>query len=157
WIELLYQAKPRPADSANPPMPQQLGDFRVLGEIGRGGMGGVYEAEQISLNRRVALKVLPFAPMLDERQLARVKNEALAAAQLHHPNIVPVFAVGCQGGLHFYVMQLIEGETLEQWIFQAATQAAPSSAEHAPAGAAAAQPNAGRSASAAQSPALFRM
>ncbi len=104
-------------------MPAELGDFRILREIGRGGMGVVYEAEQISLERRVALKVLPFASMLDDRQLARFKNEALAAAQLHHANIVPVFAVGCERGLHFYVMQLIEGQTLEQLIQDLQAQA----------------------------------
>jgi serine/threonine protein kinase/tetratricopeptide (TPR) repeat protein len=120
WVELLYEAKPRGDAAANPPMPARLGDFRIVGELGRGGMGIVYEAEQISLKRRVALKVLPFASMLDERQLARFKNEALAAAQLHHPNIVPVFAVGCEQGLHFYVMQLIEGATLEQLIHESA-------------------------------------
>src|SRR5262249_11554483 len=72
----------------------QLGDFRLLREVGRGGMGVVYEAVQVSLDRRVALKVLPFAAALDPRQLQRFKNEALAAAQLRHENIVPVHAVG---------------------------------------------------------------
>ena len=125
WVELLFQAKPRDAEpAANPPMPTLLGDFRVLGEIGRGGMGIVYQAEQISLQRYVALKVLPFASMLDERQLVRFKNEALAAAQLHHPNIVPVFAVGCERGLHFYAMQLIEGETLEHLIHELSQRSA---------------------------------
>src|SRR5207237_10291028 len=81
-------------------------------ELGRGGMGVVYEAEQLSLGRRVALKVLPFAAALDARQLQRFKNEAQAAAQLHHPNIVPVYAVGCERGVHFYAMQLIEGQSL---------------------------------------------
>ncbi len=119
WVEMLVQARPRDSrPAANPPMPTLLGDFRVLGEIGRGGMGIVYKAEQISLERHVALKVLPFASMLDERQLARFKNEALAAAQLHHPNIVPVFAVGCERGLHFYAMQLIDGQTLEHLIVE---------------------------------------
>ena len=75
-------------------------------------MGVVYEAEQISLGRRVALKVLPFAAALDARQLQRFKNEAQAAARLHHPNIVPVYAVGCERGVHFYAMQFIEGQTL---------------------------------------------
>jgi serine/threonine protein kinase len=60
----------------------------------------------------VALKVLPFASMLDERQLQRFKNEARAAATLHHPNIVPVFSVGCERGVHYYAMQYIEGQTL---------------------------------------------
>jgi WD40 repeat protein/serine/threonine protein kinase len=89
-----------------------LGDFRIRGEIGRGGMGVVYEAEQISLGRRVALKVLPLAAALDPKQLQRFKNEAQAAAHLHHPHIVPVYYVGCERGVHFYAMQYIDGHTL---------------------------------------------
>jgi WD40 repeat protein/serine/threonine protein kinase len=81
-------------------------------EIGRGGMGVVYEAVQISLGRRVALKVLPFASALDATQLQRFKNEAHAAAQLHHQNIVPVYGVGCERGVHYYAMQFIDGQTL---------------------------------------------
>lgn len=91
-----------------------LGDYRILREVGRGGMGVVYEAEQISLGRRVALKILPFAAVLDERQLARFKNEAMAAALLEHPHIVPVYAVGCERGIHFYAMRFIEGQTLAE-------------------------------------------
>jgi serine/threonine protein kinase len=90
----------------------QLGDFRLLREIGRGGMGVVYEAEQVSLRRRVALKILPFAAALDPRQLQRFKNEALAAAHLRHENIVPVHAVGEERGVHFYAMQLVDGQSL---------------------------------------------
>ena len=75
-------------------------------------MGVVYEAEQISLGRRVALKMLPFAAALDPKQLQRFKNEAHAAAQLHHTNIVPVFGVGCERGVHFYAMQFIDGQTV---------------------------------------------
>ena len=71
---------------------KMLGDFRLLREIGRGGMGIVYEAEQISLGRRVALKILPFAAAMDPRQIQRFQVEAQAAACLHHPNIVPVHA-----------------------------------------------------------------
>jgi WD40 repeat protein/serine/threonine protein kinase len=89
-----------------------LGDFRVVREVGRGGMGVVYEATQVSLGRRVALKVLPFAAALDSHQLQRFKTEAQAAAQLHHSNIVPVFWVGCERGVHYYAMQFIEGQTL---------------------------------------------
>jgi Flp pilus assembly protein TadD len=75
-------------------------------------MGVVYEAEQISLGRRVALKVLPFAATLDPRQLQRFRNEARAAASLDHPHIVHVHAVGCERAVHFYAMQFIEGRTL---------------------------------------------
>jgi serine/threonine protein kinase len=106
------------SSSAEFPLPlsegeaRTLGDFRILREIGRGGMGIVYEAEQLSLNRRVALKVLPFASMLDPRHLQRFKNEALAAAHLDHPNIVEVYGVGCERGIHFYAMRYVEGQTL---------------------------------------------
>jgi serine/threonine protein kinase/Flp pilus assembly protein TadD len=89
-----------------------VGDFRVVRLIGRGGMGVVYEAEQLSLNRRVALKVLPHTAALDPVQLQRFKNEAQAAAHLHHQNIVPVHAVGCEAGVYYYAMQFIEGQTL---------------------------------------------
>jgi serine/threonine-protein kinase len=90
----------------------ELGDFRLVREIGRGGMGVVYEAEQLSLRRRVALKVLPFAAALDARQIQRFRVEAQAAACLHHPHIVPVHGVGCERGVHYYAMQLIEGQSL---------------------------------------------
>jgi serine/threonine protein kinase/tetratricopeptide (TPR) repeat protein len=93
-----------------------LGDYRIVREVGRGGMGVVYEAVQLSLGRRVALKVLPFAAALDAKQLQRFKQEAQAAAQLHHTNIVPVYAVGCDRGVHFYAMQFIEGQTLADLI-----------------------------------------
>src|SRR6516225_7508912 len=79
-------------------------------------MGVVYEAEQISLGRRVALKVLPFAAALDPRQLQRFHNEAQAAAGLHHTHIVPVFAVGVERGVHYYAMQFIEGRPLSEVI-----------------------------------------
>ncbi|MCA9058779.1 MAG: serine/threonine protein kinase, partial [Planctomycetaceae bacterium] len=91
---------------------QPLGDFRILREIGRGGMGTVYEAEQLSLGRMVALKVLPFAASLDARNLTRFRLESQAAAQLHHPHIVPVYAVGSDRGTHYYAMQLINGRPL---------------------------------------------
>jgi WD40 repeat protein/serine/threonine protein kinase len=96
-----------------------LGDFRIIHEIGRGGMGVVYEAEQISLKRRVALKVLPFAAVLEPRQLARFQHEAQAAAMLKHPNIVAVHAVGSDRGVHFYAMELVEGWSLAEVLEQA--------------------------------------
>jgi serine/threonine protein kinase/Flp pilus assembly protein TadD len=124
-LELLRDAAPSLRGSGRPEQPAALenlpelgplGDFRLVREVGRGGMGVVYEAEQISLGRRVALKVLPFAAALDARQLQRFKNEAQAAASLHHTHIVPVFGVGCEGGTHYYAMQYIEGQTLAEII-----------------------------------------
>jgi len=97
---------------------RQIGEYRIVREVGRGGMGIVYEAHQRSLNRQVALKILPFAAVLDQRQIARFKNEAQAAAQLHHPHIVPVFAVGQEQGIYFYAMQYIDGQSLEQAIVE---------------------------------------
>jgi serine/threonine protein kinase len=93
-----------------------LGDFQIVREVGRGGMGVVYEAEQISLGRRVALKVLPFAAALDPRQLQRFKNEARAAASLRHEHIVAIHAVGCERGIHFIAMEFIDGPTLARVI-----------------------------------------
>ena len=104
------------ANSADSQGYRTLGDFRILREIGRGGMGVVYEAEQISLGRRVALKVLPFAALADARQLQRFQNEARAAASLDHPNIVQVYSVGCERAVHFYAMQYIDGQTLARVI-----------------------------------------
>src|SRR5262249_20069147 len=72
-----------------------------------------YEAEQVSLGRHVALKVLPAQHLLDLRQLGRFQREAKAAARLHHTNIVPVYGVGEADGLHYYVMQFIQGQPLD--------------------------------------------
>jgi tetratricopeptide (TPR) repeat protein len=107
--------RPGPGEEAGPPE-RALGDFRLLREIGRGGMGIVYEAEQVSLGRRVALKLLPMAAALDPRQIQRFRVEAQAAACLHHPHIVPVHGVGCERGVHYYAMQLIEGRSLAAMI-----------------------------------------
>ncbi len=93
-----------------------LGDFRILREIGRGGMGVVYEAQQLSLGRHVALKVHPFAAMLKQQQLQRFQNEARAAATLSHRNIVTVHAVGTDRGVHYYAMELIDGHSIEEVI-----------------------------------------
>jgi serine/threonine protein kinase/tetratricopeptide (TPR) repeat protein len=92
--------------------PDRLGDYRIVREIGRGGMGVVYEAEQVSLGRRVALKLLPFTAAMDPRQVQRFQVEVQAAAHLHHPHIVPIYAVGCESGVHYFAMQLISGRSL---------------------------------------------
>ncbi len=91
----------------------RLGEFEIIRELGRGGMGIVYEAMQVTLGRRVALKVLPFAAVLNQEQLARFTIEAQAAARLHHPHIVPVYSVGCERGVHYYSMQFVDGQSLE--------------------------------------------
>src|SRR5262249_47265235 len=92
---------------------KQLGDYRLIREIGHGGMGVVYEAEQISLGRHVALKVLPSQALANAKHKIRFEREARAAAKLHHTNIVPVFGVGEHEGLPYYVMQFIQGLGLD--------------------------------------------
>jgi serine/threonine protein kinase/formylglycine-generating enzyme required for sulfatase activity len=104
---------PATPTEATPP-PQQLGDYRILREVGRGGMGIVYEAEQVSLGRHVALKVLPRKILVDDQQRRRFEREAKAAAKLHHTNIVPVFGVGEHAGMPYYVMQFIQGLGLDE-------------------------------------------
>jgi serine/threonine protein kinase/Tfp pilus assembly protein PilF len=138
-LELLHEAALRFRDTAAPaanvgdeqPRAElgQLGDFQLLREIGRGGMGIVYEAEQTSLHRRVALKVLPFAATLDGRHLQRFQNESRAAACLQHPHIVPVHAVGCERGVHYYAMQFIEGQSLEALLREMRLQPAPAGSQ----------------------------
>ena len=93
---------------------QRLGDYRIIREVGRGGMGIVYEAEQVSLGRHVALKVLPKELLDNPKQRSRFEREARAAARLHHTNIVPVFGVGENNGLVYYVMQFIQGLALDE-------------------------------------------
>jgi WD40 repeat protein/serine/threonine protein kinase len=102
----------RQATVAAPPL-RHLGDYEILREVGRGGMGVVYEAQQMSLGRHVAIKVLAAHALLDRRLVARFQREARSAAKLHHTNIVPVFGVGEQEGLHYYVMQFIPGLGLD--------------------------------------------
>jgi serine/threonine protein kinase len=92
---------------------KRLGDFEVIREVGRGGMGVVFEARQISLNRKVALKVLS-GVSLSGNAVKRFHREAEAAAKLHHTNIVPVYATGEDSGIHFYAMELVDGPSLDQ-------------------------------------------
>lgn len=94
---------------------QTIGDYQIAREVGRGGMGVVYEARQISLDRVVALKVLPLSIVLDETRIARFLVEAQAAAQLQHPNIVPIYSIGCEDGLHCYSMLFIDGVSLDRY------------------------------------------
>jgi serine/threonine protein kinase/tetratricopeptide (TPR) repeat protein len=102
------------APQAKAPPLEQLGDYRILREIGRGGMGVVYEAEQVSLGRNVALKLLPPQILRDAKQRHRFEREARSAAKLHHTNIVPVFGVGEHEETPYYVMQFIQGLGLDE-------------------------------------------
>jgi hypothetical protein len=111
---------------------RQLGDYRILREVGRGGMGVVYEAEQVSLGRRVALKVLRHTPH-DDLLRQRFHREARAAAQLHHTHIVPVFEIGEDQDVCWYAMQLILGQGLDQIIEDLQqTRQAPADTVHVP-------------------------
>ena len=111
-----FPAGQLPADAVGERV--SLGDYRILREIGRGGMGIVYEAEQPASGRRVALKVLPFAAALDPRQLQRFRTEAKAAALLRHPHIVPVLGISSERDVHYYVMKYIDGHALTDVIHE---------------------------------------
>ena len=115
---------------------ERLGDYEIVQEIGRGGMGVVFEATQASLGRRVALKLLSDSATASEKHVQRFEREARAAAALHHTNIVPVFGVGHEDELHFYVMQYIEGVGLDE-VLAALRQVAAEKAASADSGSAA--------------------
>jgi serine/threonine protein kinase/WD40 repeat protein len=102
------------------PAPTQLGEYRILREIARGGMGIVYEAIQESLGRHVALKVFPGSRLMSPTHLERFRREARAAARLHHTNIVPVFGVGEHEGVHYFAMQFIQGQSLDRVLHELA-------------------------------------
>jgi serine/threonine protein kinase/WD40 repeat protein len=106
-------AGPPSEATPGPQIPPQLGEYRILREVGRGGMGIVYEAVQESLGRHVALKVLPFHGLISPTHLERFEREAKAVARLHHTNIVPVFGIGVHAGVHYYAMQFIQGQGLD--------------------------------------------
>jgi len=103
---------------------QRVGDYRILREIGRGGMGTVYRAVQESLGRMVALKVFPAVFTLDPVRLERFRREARATARIRHPNIVPIYDVGESDGIHYYAMQLVEGPSLHAVLTEERDQAA---------------------------------
>jgi serine/threonine protein kinase len=137
-VVLMEKGKPRQQDRGPMPvgrhhlLPNRIGDYRIVRQIGRGGMGVVYEAVQETLNRRVALKVLPRSLLADNTVKERFRREARAAARLQHPNIVPVFEAGEAGEDYFYVMQLIDGQNLDQVIGAAPTMVAGGSGETSP-------------------------
>jgi WD40 repeat protein/serine/threonine protein kinase len=116
-LERNFAPREEGAGEAEQTVPQgparQLGEYLLLREIGRGGMGVVYEAVQQTLGRHVALKVLAGGELGGAAHLERFRREARAAARLHHTNIVPVFGVGEEGGAHYYAMQFIQGQGLD--------------------------------------------
>jgi len=107
------QIQPEQPPETDVELPRQLGDFRILREIGRGGMGIVYEAEQLSLDRRVAVKILPHRSW-QQREIQRFRREAKIAASFHHSNIVPIFAYGESEGYYYFAMQIIDGQALNK-------------------------------------------
>ncbi len=122
-LELMLDKPPEEKETSPPQPPllpsrigEKLGDFQILREIGSGGMGVVYLAKQVSLDRNVALKVLPRHLSFSPQRLARFQREAIAAGRLSHPNVVPVFAVGEQDGVHFFAMEYIDGQSLSEII-----------------------------------------
>lgn len=125
------EATARSLDSGRLDRGQQLGEFQIVREIARGGMGVVYEAVQTSLGRRVALKVLPAGRLLSGNALERFSREAATAGRLHHTGIVPVYAVGEEQGVHFYAMQLIEGWSLAEHVKTLAKERKRPDREHA--------------------------
>ncbi|MBX3420400.1 MAG: serine/threonine protein kinase [Pirellulaceae bacterium] len=119
-IAAIEQLQPQEPGLVKHPTPlnarplERVGDYRIVQEIGRGGMGIVYEAYQETLGRKVAVKILARQALLNDKHLQRFHREARMAASLHHTNIVPVFGVGDCEGHHYYVMQLIEGVGLDE-------------------------------------------
>ena len=112
-LDFLCRAAGPPPPAAGP---DRLGDFRLVRVVGRGGMGVVYEAEQVSLGRRVAVKTLPLAAAPDDTDLRRFRHEAQVAASLNHPHIVPVYAVGTEAGVHYFAMRFVRGRSLAEWV-----------------------------------------
>src|SRR3954470_9969134 len=92
----------------------KLGPYEIIAPLGAGGMGEVYRAHDSRLDRDVAIKVLPEHLMADANLRLRFEREAKAICKLSHPNICTLHDIGSQGGVDFLVMELIEGETLEQ-------------------------------------------
>ncbi|HTF88454.1 MAG TPA: protein kinase [Planctomycetota bacterium] len=106
-----------------PVMPSVIGDFTIVRRIGQGGMGVVFEARQAALGRSVALKLIRPDLVYFEGARERFQREALAIAKLSHPNIVPIYMVGEEGGMPYFAMELVRGCTLDQALAAVADRA----------------------------------
>jgi Tfp pilus assembly protein PilF len=120
--ELLEPLLGEPVACADAPASRRLGDFELLRELGRGGMGVVYEARQVSMDRRVALKVLPHHVTASPTALARFKREAATAGKLVHEGIVAIHSVGAEGDVHWFAMELVRGQPLDRWVRERASR-----------------------------------
>ncbi len=108
-----------PTSHPVPPLPAEIGGFRILSMLGRGGMGLVYEAEQQSPRRRVALKVIRGGHLVDEVQLRLFRREAETLARLVHPNIAAIYEAGATAdGQHFFTMELVDGQPLDEYVLE---------------------------------------
>jgi len=118
-VQEFREAAPPDWDTSSGQFPRRMGDFIILRELGHGSMGVVYLAWEVTLRRKVALKVLSPAAALSETQVARFREEAASAARLRHPGIVPVHHFDQSNGTRYIVMEYIEGETLGDWLAEA--------------------------------------
>ena len=114
--DTLLAAPLKPAEAAEPQLPFDIGGYRLTEKIGQGGMGSVYKATQLMLRRTVAIKLLPPRLAQDPAYVATFKQEARAAAAINHPNVVVPIEVGEAQGIHYLAMELIDGESVGQWM-----------------------------------------
>lgn len=111
-----WAAEKPPQEAPQDLVGKQIGDYKIIKEIGHGGMAVVYEAYQISLDRNVALKIIPQSLIEEPEYLKRFKREATSAARLSHPNIVSIHGFGQFGDTYYYIMDLAKGKTLDNII-----------------------------------------